>query len=270
MTVAAAEKKNTAETNEESVENTQAVENTKVFEIQIPVQTEKMEVISADAIVTEHIAKEAEETENSEKEATKEKEVTKAEKESKESKEKKESKESKESKKKKESKESKKQKETKQKKQKKTGKKKHTQKKRGAVKAQKKKVYYSNADLRMMSAIIYCEAGAESYAGKLGVGIVIMNRKASSSFPNSVRGVVYERGQFSPSWNGTLSRALARYDAGHFNSANERACVKAAKEVLSGRRNVVVHGREYNMRSFHFFSRYVSGARLSIGGHQFK
>lgn len=249
MTVAAAEKKNTAETNEESVENTQAVENTKVFEIQIPVQTEKMEVISADAIVTEHIAKEAEDTESSEKEAAKEE---------------------KESKGKKEPKESKKQKETRQKKKKKTGKKKHTQKKRGAVKAQKKKVSYSNADLRMMSAIIYCEAGAESYAGKLGVGIVIMNRKASSSFPNSVRGVVYERGQFSPSWNGTLSRALARYDAGHFNSVNERACIKAAKEVLSGRRNVVVHGREYNMRSFHFFSRYVSGARLSIGGHQFK
>lgn len=235
MSVAAAEKKNTAETNEES-KDTQAVGETKEFEIQIPVQGTENELTSEAAVTVETISEEAEE--NDKEEISEKKEV----------------------KEKKTPRDNKKRKADKKKDKKK------------AVKAQKKeaKAAYSQADLRMMSAIIFCEAGAESYAGKLGVGIVVMNRKASSSFPNTVRGVVYQNGQFSPSWNGSLSRALARYDAGRFTSANERDSIRAAKEVLSGRRDVVLHGKEYNMKSFHFFSRYVSGARLSIGGHQFK
>ena len=235
MSVAAAEKKNTAETNEES-KDTQAVGETKEFEIQIPVQGTENELTSEAAVTVETISEEAEE--NDKEEISEKKEV----------------------KEKKTPKDNKKRKADKKKDKKKT------------VKAQKKeaKAAYSQADLRMMSAIIFCEAGAESYAGKLGVGIVVMNRKASSSFPNTVRGVVYQNGQFSPSWNGSLSRALARYDAGRFTSANERDSIRAAKEVLSGRRDVVLHGKEYNMKSIHFFSRYVSGARLSIGGHQFK
>lgn len=241
MSVAAAEKKNTAETNEES-KDTQAVGETKEFEIQIPVQGTENEITSEAAVTTETISEQEEE--NDKEEVSGKEEVSK----------------------KKEVKEKKAPKDNKKKKTDKKDKKKKT------VKAQKKqaKAAYSQADLRMMSAIIFCEAGAESYAGKLGVGIVVMNRKSSSSFPNTVRGVVYQSGQFSPSWNGTLSRALARYDAGRFTSANERDSIRAAKEVLSGRRDVVLHGKEYNMKSFHFFSRYVSGARLSIGGHQFK
>lgn len=242
MSVAAAEKKNTAETSEES-KDTQAVEATEELEIHIPVQGTENEIISEAAVTAESAGsvseevKEAEETEKAEKEEISEK------------------KESKENHKKKEDKK------------KKDQKKKKTEQK---IKKTVKQPSYSQADLRLMSAIIFCEAGAESYAGKLGVGIVIMNRKASSSFPNTIRGVVYQSGQFSPTWNGSLSSALARYDAGRFTSANERDCIKAAKEVLTGRRNVVLSGKEYNMKSFHFFSRYVSGARLSIGGHQFK
>lgn len=240
MSVAAAEKKNTAETSEES-KDTQAVEATQELEIHIPVQETENEIISEAAVTAESVGsvseevKEAEETEEAEK-----KEIS-------------EKKEAKEKNKKKEG--------TKKKEKKKT-----TEKKEKTA----KQPSYSQADLRLMSAIIFCEAGSESYAGKLGVGIVIMNRKASSSFPNTIRGVVYQSGQFSPTWNGSLSSALARYDAGRFTSANEKDSIKAAKEVLTGRRNVVLSGKEYNMKNFHFFSRYVSGARLSIGGHQFK
>ena len=52
---------------------------------------------------------------------------------------------------------------------------------------------YSDSDLKRMAAIIYCEAGNQSYAGKLAVGIVVMNRKRSSSFPNTVSGVLKQR-----------------------------------------------------------------------------
>ena len=122
-----------------------------------------------------------------------------------------------------------------------------------------------------MSSIIFCEANIEPYAGKLAVGIVVMNRVASKDFANSVKGVIYERGQFSPVRNGALKRALARYDAGKFTSKNEKQCIKAAKLALEGEKTVTLSGgKRLNMKSYHFFSVYLRGARLKIKGHRFK
>lgn len=45
--------------------------------------------------------------------------------------------------------------------------------------------------------------------------------------------------------------------------------MSAAKEVLEGSRTVD-YGGTIDMSSYLFFSRYVSGARLQIEGHQFK
>ena len=38
---------------------------------------------------------------------------------------------------------------------------------------------YTNKEVKMLASIIFCEAGNQSYAGKLAVGIVVMNRKRS-------------------------------------------------------------------------------------------
>lgn len=143
--------------------------------------------------------------------------------------------------------------------------------KAGSVKKAKKKPSYTKAELRLMSSIIFCEANIEPYAGKLAVGIVVMNRVASKGFANSVKGVIYERGQFSPVRNGALKRALARYDAGKFTSKNEKQCIKAAKLALEGEKTVTLSGgKRLNMKSYHFFSVYLRGARLKIKGHRFK
>lgn len=143
--------------------------------------------------------------------------------------------------------------------------------KAGSVKKAKKKPSYTKAELRLMSSIIFCEANIEPYAGKLAVGIVVMNRVASKDFANSVKGVIYERGQFSPVRNGALKRALARYDAGKFTSKNEKQCIKAAKLALKGEKTVTLSGgKRLNMKSYHFFSVYLRGARLKIKGHRFK
>ncbi len=75
---------------------------------------------------------------------------------------------------------------------------------------------YNNSDLRMLSSIIYSESGNQVYAGKKAVGIVVMNRVKSSLFPNTVSGVVYQSGQFTPTRNGSLSRSLSLYDSGKF------------------------------------------------------
>ncbi len=124
----------------------------------------------------------------------------------------------------------------------------------------------SAANLRLMSAIIYSEAGNQSYAGKKAVGIVIMNRVKSRSFPNSVKGVVYQRGQFSPVRNGSLARSFRLYDSGKMS----KSVKKAAASALKGSKDVKYHGKKINMKKFKFFSGYVAGSKLSIDGHQFK
>ncbi|SKA61653.1 Cell Wall Hydrolase [Eubacterium uniforme] len=125
---------------------------------------------------------------------------------------------------------------------------------------------YKEEQLRLLSSIIFCEANTESYAGKKAVGIVVMNRMASSAYPSSMKAVVYQRGQFVPAHTGFLDRAYKMYD----NGSIPKDCVKAAKDVLSGSRSVIIKGKEKSMKGYLFFSRYVPNKKLQIGAHQFK
>ena len=85
----------------------------------------------------------------------------------------------------------------------------------------------STEELKLLANIIYCEAGSESYIGKVAVGNVIMNRVKSASQPNTITEVVYAKGQFSPVRNGSLQRALSSDKA-------DAACYQAAIEALAG------------------------------------
>ena len=84
----------------------------------------------------------------------------------------------------------------------------------------------SSSDLSLLAAIIQCEAAGESYEGKLAVGSVVMNRVRSSHFPNTVAGVIYQGGQFSPVASGRFASVLA--------SGANASCTQAAGEVLGG------------------------------------
>lgn len=69
-----------------------------------------------------------------------------------------------------------------------------------------KEVYNEN-DLYWLARIINAEAGGESLIGKIAVGNVVINRKNSRSFPNSIYGVIFDRKygtQFSPVAIGTI------------------------------------------------------------------
>ena len=68
------------------------------------------------------------------------------------------------------------------------------------------------------------------YQGQLAVGAVVMNRVRSGSFPNSISGVVYQSGQFTPASSGKLARVL--------NSGNiSGSCYQAANDALAGADN---------------------------------
>ena len=86
------------------------------------------------------------------------------------------------------------------------------------------------SDAAMLAALIQCEAGGESYEGKLAVGSVVMNRVDSSYFPDTVVGVIYQSGQFSPVASGRFAVVLS--------SGADASCVQAATEVLAGTRTL--------------------------------
>ena len=92
-------------------------------------------------------------------------------------------------------------------------------------------VKFADGDRKLLANLIYCEAGGESYEGKLAVGAVVINRVLSSRYPDSVVGVIYQRSQFSPASSGRLELALT------LDKANAD-CYKAADEAMGGKTNV--------------------------------
>lgn len=87
-----------------------------------------------------------------------------------------------------------------------------------------KKKKYSDSDLALLARLIESESGTQCFEGKLAVGTVVMNRVESGYFPDTIRGVIYQKGQFSPVSNGTIN-----------NKPSDDA-LKAAKEILEGSR----------------------------------
>ena len=92
-------------------------------------------------------------------------------------------------------------------------------------------------DLVLFAAILQCEAGSTDYDALLAVATVIMNRVESSRYPNTLRGVIYQKGQFSPTWNGSLNRVLARGPA--------QLCYTVAQDALNGARLLSVQSLFY-------------------------
>lgn len=58
------------------------------------------------------------------------------------------------------------------------------------------------SDLYLLAKIIHAEAEGEPFLGKVAVGAVIMNRKNDPWFPNSIKEIIFQPGQFSPISNG--------------------------------------------------------------------
>lgn len=86
-------------------------------------------------------------------------------------------------------------------------------------------------DTKLLAALIYCEAGNETYNGQLAVGAVVMNRVRSGAYPNTISSVIYASGQFPPALNGKVARAYT-------NDAIPESCYQAARAAINGETNV--------------------------------
>lgn len=85
-------------------------------------------------------------------------------------------------------------------------------------------------DTRLLGALIQCEAGGESEEGKLAVGAVVMNRVRSGAYPDTIFGVIYASGQFTPALNGKVAKVYA----GNISES----CLQAAQAAINGETNV--------------------------------
>lgn len=125
--------------------------------------------------------------------------------------------------------------------------------------------YYSDPqvdDETLLAAIIYCEAGNQPYYGQVAVGMVITNRMRSSSFPSKLKEVVYQTSQFSPTFDGALTRALKN------RGLIIASCKKAAAEVMTKYKTnnykIQVNGKTVNLKNYLFFMTKPAYNRLNL------
>ncbi|MBO5525654.1 MAG: spore cortex-lytic enzyme [Clostridia bacterium] len=81
---------------------------------------------------------------------------------------------------------------------------------------------YTNTDLYLLAKVIHAEARGEIYTGKVAVGAVVLNRVASSSFPNTVAGVIYQSGAFTAVSDGQI------------NLEPDDSAMNAARDAMNG------------------------------------
>ena len=86
------------------------------------------------------------------------------------------------------------------------------------------------SDIELFAALIECEAGSTDYEGMLAVASVVVNRMKHPNYPDTLRGVIYQAGQFTPAHNGSIDRVLER--------GVKDACVQVANDALAGKNNV--------------------------------
>lgn len=80
----------------------------------------------------------------------------------------------------------------------------------------------NSSDYSLLARIISAEARGEPYMGQVAVGAVVLNRVEHPSFPDTLSGVVYQKGAFS-----------CLYD-GQFNEPVSESAYKAATDAING------------------------------------
>lgn len=80
----------------------------------------------------------------------------------------------------------------------------------------------NSSNLNLLARLVYGEARGEPYTGQVAVAAVVLNRVKSSSFPNTVSGVIYQAGAFSVVSDGQI------------NLTPNQTAYNAARDALNG------------------------------------
>lgn len=82
-------------------------------------------------------------------------------------------------------------------------------------------------EIRMMAAMIECEAGNQPFEGQVAVGAVIMNRVKAAIYPNTIPEVLFQPSQFGPADGERFAGLLA-------NDTIKESCREAALQAYLG------------------------------------
>ncbi len=116
---------------------------------------------------------------------------------------------------------------------------------------------YGGGDVYLLAKTIHAEARGEPYIGQVAVGAVVLNRVKSSSFPNTISGVVYQPWAFT-----------AVHD-GQINLEPNDSAMRAAKDAMNGwdpTNGCLYYFNPATATSSWIWSRQV---KLTIGKHKF-
>ena len=81
---------------------------------------------------------------------------------------------------------------------------------------------YTSSEVYLLAKTIYAEGRGEPYVGQVAIGAVVMNRIRNAAFPNSISGVVYQKGAFTA------------VDDGQINLTPNETAMKAARDAING------------------------------------
>lgn len=81
---------------------------------------------------------------------------------------------------------------------------------------------YTQNDYNLLARLISAEARGEPYTGQVAVGAVVLNRVEHPSFPDTIAGVIYQKGAFSCLTDGQFNQPVAE------------SCYRAAQDALNG------------------------------------
>ena len=85
-------------------------------------------------------------------------------------------------------------------------------------------------DEMLLAALIQMEAGNQPYEGQVAVGAVVINRMKSPAYPNTLAGVIYASGQFTPTRTGRVEELALK--------GPKESCIQAARAALAGETTV--------------------------------
>jgi N-acetylmuramoyl-L-alanine amidase len=119
---------------------------------------------------------------------------------------------------------------------------------------------YSKHEIDLLARLVRAEAQTEPFEGKIAVACVVLNRVESSLFPDTIKEVIYEPGQFQPVSNGEIHEPA------------DEDSIAAVKEALTEKRNIVPESTLFFYNPDIATSRWLDSRSTTvvIGQHVFK
>lgn len=117
---------------------------------------------------------------------------------------------------------------------------------------------YSDQELSELAHLIYAEAGNQKDdIGLYYVALVVRNRKNDSRYPSTWHDVIYQKGQYSPTWHGMMKREP------------QDRCWRIAKEVMDGTSSVDIPEGVLGQAGKKIYKKYATKLFKQVGGNYF-